>query len=93
MFQLGRILATPGALAALEEAHQAPVTFLQRHATGDWGDLADDDKLLNAEALVDGSRIPSAYRTSLGARLWVITEAVGDGGQRCATTLLLPEEY
>jgi len=30
----------------------------------------------------------SEYRTSEGARLWIVTE-----GDRSSTTLLLPEEY
>src|ERR1039457_1141906 len=38
-FALGRIVATPGALGALEEAGQTPIEFLARHALGDWGEL------------------------------------------------------
>jgi hypothetical protein len=37
-FQPGRIVATPGALAALEASGEAPVGYLARHITGDWGD-------------------------------------------------------
>jgi hypothetical protein len=36
----------------------------------------------------DGGRIFSAYRTALGERIWIITEA-----DRSVTTLLLPDEY
>jgi hypothetical protein len=43
--------------------------------------------------LFDGFRILSAYRTSLGERLWIITEAAVDSGNRAATTVLLPSEY
>jgi hypothetical protein len=39
MFPLGRIVATPGALAALERANQSAALFLARHAGGDWGEL------------------------------------------------------
>ena len=60
---------------------------------GDWGDLCEEDKRSNDEALVDGSRILSAYHTELGEKLWVITEAVDDEGVRQATTFLLPDEY
>jgi len=42
---------------------------------------------------VDGSRIWSAYNTLRGVKIWVITEAVGDDGDRAATTILLPAEY
>ena len=43
---------------------------------------------LNDEALVNGERILSAYRTCKGVKLWVITEA-----DRSSTCILLPEEY
>jgi hypothetical protein len=43
LFSLGRVVATPGALAALEDAHQLPVIFLGRHVTGDWGDCGKED--------------------------------------------------
>ena len=36
MFPLGRILATPGVLRALERANQSGVEFLERHAARDW---------------------------------------------------------
>jgi hypothetical protein len=67
--------------------------FLQRHVQGDWGELREEDRLANNQALIDGSRILSTYRTSLGVKLWVITEAVDDPGQRAATAILLPSEY
>ena len=67
--------------------------FLNRHITGDWGDLDDEDKRLNDEALKDGSRLLSAYTLKSGARIWVITEAVSDDGKRASTCVLLPENY
>jgi hypothetical protein len=36
-FTLGRTLATPGALRAIQEAGQSPAEFLDRHISGDWG--------------------------------------------------------
>ena len=93
-FDLGRLLATPGALRAMEEAGQTPLDFIGRHARGDWGDeLCAEDKRLNDEALVDGSRLLSSYKTSKGVKIWVITEATDDNGHRAATTALLPEDY
>jgi hypothetical protein len=92
-FSLGQIVATPGALEALRKAGQSASAFLQRHVQGDWGDLCEEDREANEQALLDGSRILSAYRTSIGERLWIITEAVDDSGNRAATTILLPSEY
>jgi len=92
-FSLGQVVATPGALEALQKADQTAVGFLQRHARGDWGDVCEVDRQANDQSLIDGSRLLSAYRTSLGEKLWVITEAVDDMGNRAATTILLPSEY
>lgn len=87
-FLLGQILATPGALAACEEAGVSPFTYLIRHMRQDWGDLSTSDQKLNDQALLDGSRILSAYILPGGAKLWIITE-----WDRSATTILLPSEY
>lgn len=59
-----------------------------RHRAGDWGDLCDEDKASNEEALRIGGRLFSAYHDSYGVKFWIITEA-----DRNATTILLPEEY
>jgi len=91
--QLGQIVATPGALVALAAADTSPSTLLQRHASGDWGDLDAHDRAANDTALCDGSRLLSAYTVAEGVKVWIITEAADDDGHRAATTLLLPEEY
>ena len=94
LFSLGQVLATPDALEALEKAGQTPSELLARHVRGDWGEaLCDEDKALNDEALKDGSRLLSAYRLRTGTKVWVISEAENDDGQRAATTVLLPENY
>jgi hypothetical protein len=92
-FHPGQIVATPGALGALKESGQQPADFLARHLAGDWGDLDAEDKSLNDLALKDGSRLFSAYHTKLGTKVYVITEAQDDDGNRAATTLLTPDEY
>jgi hypothetical protein len=88
LFPLGQIVATPGALAALERAKQAPTCFLARHALGDWGELEPTDVAENQYSVAHGLRLLSSYQTDAGERLWIITEA-----DRSATTLLLPDEF
>ena len=94
VFPIGKLLATPAAMEALQEANAEIIDLVERHIAKDWGDLSDEDKKLNDEALHDGSRILSAYildRT--GVKIWIITEATDGNGERAATTALLPEEY
>lgn len=93
-FAFGRVVATPGAIAALKEAGQSPWEFLWgRHLAGDWGDVDADDRAANDQALKDGSRILSSYRLNSGEKIWIITEAEDDHGHRASTTVLLPDEY
>jgi hypothetical protein len=88
LFDMGNIVATPGAIAALVESGTSPVELLARHIAGDWGDVSREDKALNDQSVKDGSRILSAYLLNTGVSVWIITEA-----DRSTTTFLLPEEY
>lgn len=93
LFKLGQVLATPGALACLEQAHQGIWELFSRHVAGDWGIVDDEDKAANDAAVQDGSRILSAYLLKTGEKLWIITEAEDEQGNRVASTLLRPDEY
>src|ERR1039457_6755059 len=75
LFPLGQIVATPGALAALERAKQTPTCFFARHAIGDWGELEPTDVAENKYSLIHGFRLLSSYQTDAGEKLWIITEA------------------
>ena len=88
LFPLGQVVATPGALRALQKAEQEPGEFIGRHVNGDWGEVDEHDKQENDFSVHHGFRILSAYTTSAGERIWIITEA-----DRSATTILLPQEY
>ena len=72
-FSLGQVFATPGALAALEAAGQAPQEFLSRHVTGDWGSLPNEDVEENEFSLQHGLRLFSAYNLADGTRIWLIS--------------------
>ena len=88
LFDLGQVVATPGALSALERAGESPFAYLARHVTGDWGDLVEEDRQENELALKSGFRLLSAYRLGDETKIWIITEH-----DRSVTTLLLPSEY
>jgi hypothetical protein len=87
-FALGHICITPRALLLLASGTEEASDFLARHIAGDWGDLDEHDRRQNDIAVQHSLRILSAYTTSQGKKLWVITEA-----DHSITTLLLPEEY
>lgn len=86
VFRLGKINATPNALAALSEADI--LAGIQRHQAGDWGDVDDHDRRANNQALEDKSRLFSVYHSANRVKFWIITEA-----NRSYTTVLLPEDY
>jgi hypothetical protein len=85
-FPLGQTVITPNAAASVE--HDDVLAALRRHASGDWGELGAEDRAANDRALVEGTRLLSAYRSRSGIRFWIITEA-----DRSVTTILLPEDY
>jgi hypothetical protein len=85
-FRLGRIVATPNALSVLPS--DDILVGIGRHQAGDWGELPEEDRTANDEALVHGTRLLSAYRSAKGVKFWIITEA-----DRSVTTVLLPEDY
>jgi len=85
---LGRLLSTPGAIEAMTRAGQDPLELINRHGTGDWGEVDSEDWVANDQAVIHGERVLSAYTLKNAVRVWIITEA-----DRAATTILLPDEY
>lgn len=88
LFQLGQVVATPGALELLDRAETNSFDLLLRHQCGDWGSVPPEDGDANRDAVQHGYRILSSYYLNDTERVWIITEA-----DRSVTTLLLPDEY
>ena len=86
-FELGKVVATPGALEVIERVGDVTDDILVRHVTGDCGDMCEEDRKSNEVAMKHDLRIMSAY-TFGDDKLWVITEA-----DRSSTTILRPDEY
>lgn len=85
-FHLGVLVQTAAVsdrLPAREVAHA-----LARHMAKDWGDLCEEDKRANDNALRYGDRLFSVYHSSKNEKFYVITE-----WDRSVTTILFPEEY
>jgi len=91
-FALGKVLFTRGVNDLVAESTpfvKFALDSLRRHASGDWGDLCQEDKDKNDLALRQGNlRIFSAYEQDGLPKIWIITEA-----DRSATTILFPDEY
>ncbi|HEV7302445.1 MAG TPA: hypothetical protein VGN72_24105 [Tepidisphaeraceae bacterium] len=87
-FATGKIVATPGAVEAVDASGEGFGPFLARHCVGDWGEVSASDARANERALASGERLLSVYRTAYGVKIWIITEA-----DRSVTTVLLPEDY
>jgi hypothetical protein len=91
-FRLGKLMMTAGVnnkVADNSEFAKFVTKSLARHATGDWGNMSNEDKAENSLALKEGNlRIFSAYEQPNLPKIWIITEA-----DRSVTTVLFPEEY
>ena len=88
LFDLGSVVATPGALDLLDRTATNAADLLQRHQSGDWGTLPPEDAALNDYSVTHEGRLLSSYALNENERLWIITE-----WDRSVTTLLLPSEY
>lgn len=93
-FELGRLVATRGVadLAMENKDFYAFVnTSIKRYVSGDWGEMAKEDRAMNDEAVSSGEdRIHASYTnpTNSNWKIWIITE-----WDRSVTTVLFPSEY
>jgi hypothetical protein len=90
LFSPGRVVMASSVHHLVEGGLLNPTLYLKRHLAGDWGELTDDDKQANQQALQYGDRLFSGYDMDVDdePRLWIITEA-----DRSATTIMLPSDY
>lgn len=90
-FSLGQVVMTAGIANFVNEiginGELELSRLIGRHVNGDWGDVSEDDKVMNDEAVKDGDRIMSSYKLN-GETIWVVTE-----WDRSVTTVLFPDEY
>ena len=90
-FELGNLVAT----ASIDERMKKDQSFLRfiqvslgRYVNCDWGDLDEEDKKRNDEAVRIGEMILAAYiYPETKEKIWIITE-----WDRSCTTILYPHE-
>ncbi len=88
---LGKTVMTSGVnnkIAESEKFAREIKICMEKYITCDWGDLCNEDKEMNDNALRNGNdRILADYDTSEG-KVYIITEH-----DRSATTILFADEY
>jgi len=92
LFQPGELVMTRGVMDKTEESQEFSMfvlASLSRHLSGDWGDLGEEDKALNNNALDEEApdRVFSMYKKG-EEKIYIITE-----WDRSYTTVLFPSEY
>ncbi|RMP46212.1 hypothetical protein ALQ26_04210, partial [Pseudomonas amygdali pv. lachrymans] len=89
-FEMGRVMVTHSVQSLLQNSSLDVMQYLQRHATGDWGEISNDDWDSNQHALKADGRLFSGYDIDAEdeTRLWIITES-----DRSVTTVMLPSDY
>ena len=91
LFMLGNVVATPAALALIEEYGASVLQLLNRHQAGDWRELCKEDCEANWQAAFGDERVLSAFNIGSSdkpIKIWVITE-----WDRSYTTVLTPACY
>jgi hypothetical protein len=72
-FEVGEIVITPAASAALEANGQSVDDLLARHRAGDWGDVSDQVRAVNERGLVEQFNLKSVFAVPNGQRVVVVT--------------------
>ena len=95
-FNMGQVVVTKGINAAMEESNKFLLEVnlcLQRFAVKDWGNLGEEDKQTNEDALnyPDDLYLLGAYQTSKG-KIWIITNRISEKAGDNATTVCFPDQ-
>lgn len=73
LFDAGFVIRTPAAMAALVAVRTTESHLMQRHQSGDFGELPWADEQANWRALRCGGALQSVYRLGSGARIRIVT--------------------
>ena len=92
-FELGEVVVTAAVNEKMEESENFRnfvYMSLGRYMKRDWGEMDDEDKAANDDAVLSGEdRIFASYkRSGSDERIWIITE-----WDHSVTTILFPEDY
>ena len=89
--ELGHVVCAQGVNSLMNEYEHFRMFVNEsvlRHQLADWGDVDEADKQANERALVEGTRLFSAYTARGMPKIWIVTE-----WDRSSTCVLFPNEY
>lgn len=72
-FEVGEIVVTPAARAAVEANGLTLDQLLARHRAGDWGEVSEQVRTVNERGLSEQFNLQSSYELADGQRLTVVT--------------------
>ena len=95
-FNLGKVVCTATLNNAMSENKQFAsevMSALQKYCNKDWGDLCEEDKQMNDDALQypDDLYLLTVYQTCKG-KIYIITERISENAGYNVTTLCFPDE-
>ena len=61
-FETGAFYITAGVDTLVKDNRVELLQLLARHMNGDWGDVCEEDKQSNNQALIHGGRLLSSYK-------------------------------
>jgi hypothetical protein len=94
IFKLGDVIVTSNVNKHMmsTEFEEFVKNSLDRHSRNDYGEMCEDDKMMNDLATIKGGRIFSSYHiidaNIKEDRIWIITT-----GDREYTSVMFPHEY
>ena len=72
-FEVGEVVVTPAASAAIQTVGHSLDDVLARHCSGDWGDVSEQARDINERGLIEQFNVQSSYLLPTGQRLVVVT--------------------
>jgi len=88
LFDAGHVVRTFGALMAMVSSNVSEWSVLERHQSGDFGQIDAGWRKRNQDAIACTGCVLSAFPLGTGTTVWVVTER-----DRHMTTVLLDTEF
>ena len=71
--QLGEIIVHDNAAIGVQQANQKVEEFLDRFRIGDYGDIDQEIRQFNEDALKNGGDVLGCYEMCSGLPLWIVS--------------------